>query len=86
MARAGNVLGGGDWANDRLMPDIINALEKNKIITIRNPNAIRPWQHVLDCLSVICVWQSICIKTINQSLTYITLDQIKKISKMFKLY
>ncbi|OUV61234.1 MAG: CDP-glucose 4,6-dehydratase [Cellvibrionales bacterium TMED122] len=51
VARAGNVLGGGDWANDRLMPDIINALEKNKIITIRNPNATRPWQHVLDCLS-----------------------------------
>jgi len=49
--RAGNVIGGGDWAKDRLIPDIVNAFEgKNKII-IRNPDSIRPWQHVLDPLS-----------------------------------
>ena len=47
-ARAGNVIGGGDWAQDRLMPDIINFLLKNKDIVIRNPNHVRPWQHVLE--------------------------------------
>lgn len=50
-ARAGNVIGGGDWASDRLVPDVIAALSKGESISIRNPNAIRPWQHVLDPLS-----------------------------------
>lgn len=50
-ARAGNVIGGGDWATDRLMPDCINALLQNEKIRIRNPHAIRPWQHVLEPLS-----------------------------------
>lgn len=50
-ARAGNVIGGGDWASDRLIPDILNALTNNKTVNIRNPNAIRPWQHVLEPLS-----------------------------------
>lgn len=48
--RAGNVIGGGDWAKDRLIPDCIRALEKNKSIRIRSPHAIRPWQHVLEAL------------------------------------
>jgi CDP-glucose 4,6-dehydratase len=50
-ARAGNVIGGGDWAIDRLVPDILRALEKREVVHIRNPNAIRPWQHVLEPLS-----------------------------------
>ena len=50
-ARAGNVIGGGDWALDRLVPDCIRAIEANKIIEIRNPHATRPWQHVLEPLS-----------------------------------
>lgn len=50
-ARAGNVIGGGDWAEDRLIPDIIRALNRNKKAIIRNPNSIRPWQHVLESLS-----------------------------------
>ena len=50
-ARAGNVIGGGDWAADRLIPDILRALENNAPIKIRNPNATRPWQHVLEPLS-----------------------------------
>jgi CDP-glucose 4,6-dehydratase len=49
--RAGNVIGGGDWALDRLVPDILRALEKQEPILIRNPHAIRPWQHVLEPLS-----------------------------------
>jgi CDP-glucose 4,6-dehydratase len=47
-ARAGNVIGGGDWAQDRLIPDIIRALAEKKAAPIRNPNSIRPWQHVLE--------------------------------------
>ncbi|MNM44850.1 CDP-glucose 4,6-dehydratase [compost metagenome] len=50
-ARAGNVIGGGDWAKDRLIPDILKALLNNEKITIRNPSSIRPWQHVLEPLS-----------------------------------
>ena len=49
-ARAGNVVGGGDWAQDRLIPDFVRAILSNKKITIRNPKAIRPWQHVLEPL------------------------------------
>jgi len=49
--RAGNVIGGGDWAEDRLIPDILNAFEKSEPIRLRNPHAIRPWQHVLEPLS-----------------------------------
>lgn len=50
-ARAGNVLGGGDWAADRLIPDCVHALLNEESIMIRNPESIRPWQHVLDPLS-----------------------------------
>lgn len=50
-ARAGNVIGGGDWALDRLIPDILRAIENNIPVSIRNPLAIRPWQHVLEPLS-----------------------------------
>ena len=50
-ARAGNVIGGGDWAKDRLVPDCIRYINENKPIEIRNPIAIRPWQHVLEPLS-----------------------------------
>lgn len=51
IARAGNVIGGGDWAKDRIIPDLVNAYSANQFPTLRYPNAIRPWQHVLDCLS-----------------------------------
>lgn len=49
-ARAGNVIGGGDWAEDRLIPDFMRAIEKKQKVFIRNPQAIRPWQHVLEPL------------------------------------
>jgi CDP-glucose 4,6-dehydratase len=49
--RAGNVIGGGDWATDRLIPDIMRAIGENRPVSIRNPHAIRPWQHVLEPLS-----------------------------------
>ena len=50
-ARAGNVIGGGDWATDRLIPDIVRAILAGEPVPIRNPHAIRPWPHVLEPLS-----------------------------------
>jgi CDP-glucose 4,6-dehydratase len=50
-ARAGNVIGGGDWAADRLVPDALKAFEREQAVVIRNPHATRPWQHVLEPLS-----------------------------------
>lgn len=50
-ARAGNVIGGGDWAEERLIPDLIRSISKKKSAKIRNPHSIRPWQHVLEPLS-----------------------------------
>lgn len=50
-ARAGNVIGGGDWSEDRLLPDIVRSLSEKKDIIIRNPSAVRPWQHVMEPLS-----------------------------------
>ena len=50
-ARAGNVIGGGDWAKDRIIPDTVRALKNGESILVRNPNAVRPWQHVLEPVS-----------------------------------
>lgn len=50
-ARSGNVIGGGDWATDRLVPDILRAFEAGQPVVIRNPRSVRPWQHVLEPLS-----------------------------------
>jgi CDP-glucose 4,6-dehydratase len=50
-ARAGNVIGGGDWAEDRLVPDIVRAIVTKQRLDVRNPTAVRPWQHVLEPLS-----------------------------------
>jgi CDP-glucose 4,6-dehydratase len=49
-ARAGNVIGGGDWAEDRLIPDIVRAIGTRRAVEVRNPDAVRPWQHVLEPL------------------------------------
>jgi len=49
--RAGNVIGGGDWAQDRLIPDILSAFEQGRKVDVRNPHAVRPWQHVMEPLS-----------------------------------
>jgi CDP-glucose 4,6-dehydratase len=50
-ARAGNVIGGGDWGQERLVPDLVRAIAESKVLQIRNPLASRPWQHILDCLT-----------------------------------
>jgi len=49
--RAGNAIGGGDWGEDRLIPDCVKAISQNKMIVIRNPEAMRPWQYVLEPLA-----------------------------------
>ena len=49
--RAGNVIGGGDWSEDRLVPDVVRAISQGRKLVLRYPNAVRPWQHVLDPLS-----------------------------------
>ncbi len=51
IVRAGNVIGGGDVCNERLVPDIVKALTSDRALELRNPQAVRPWQHVLDCLN-----------------------------------
>ena len=51
MARAGNVIGGGDWAKDRIIVDCVKAFSRNEVVEIRSPKATRPWQHVLEPLS-----------------------------------
>ena len=50
-ARGGNVIGGGDWSEDRLIPDVVRAVSRGQPLVIRSPDATRPWQHVLDCLA-----------------------------------
>jgi CDP-glucose 4,6-dehydratase len=50
VARAGNVIGGGDWAKDRIIPDIVRSLNKHEAVLLRNPLSVRPWQHVLEPL------------------------------------
>lgn len=65
--RAGNVIGGGDWADDRLIPDIMRAISAGKPVNIRNPHAIRPWQHVLEPLAGYLV---LAQKLYKESATY----------------
>jgi CDP-glucose 4,6-dehydratase len=50
-ARAGNVIGGGDWAQDRILPDVVRALTRGQPVMVRNPDCVRPWQHVLEAAS-----------------------------------
>ena len=51
IARAGNVIGGGDWSQNRIIPDCVRAISKNKKVKIRNPKASRPWQHVIEIIN-----------------------------------
>lgn len=62
-ARAGNVIGGGDWAENRIVPDCIRALEHDQLIEVRSPHAIRPWQHVLEPLGGYLLLAANMIKT-----------------------
>ncbi len=92
IIRAGNIIGGGDWEFTRLLPDFFNSVYKNKKIILRNPNAVRPWQHILDVVNgIIQVLikkskkiekKSIIFNIGPSNLSNITvLDLIKKIKK-----
>lgn len=65
--RAGNVIGGGDWSTDRIFPDIANSLLRNEKILVRNPKAIRPWQHVLEAVAG---YMLLAIKLWNEPLKF----------------
>ncbi len=78
-ARAGNVIGGGDWAMDRIVPDCIRHLEANNTIPVRNPYATRPWQHVLEPLSG---YLTLALQQ-NQALLTANADAIKQINSSF---
>ena len=66
-ARAGNVIGGGDWAKNRIIPDAMRAFKNNKKLLVRNPNSIRPWQHVLEPLSG---YLMLCQKLVSRPNSY----------------
>ncbi|MCX7872054.1 MAG: CDP-glucose 4,6-dehydratase [Verrucomicrobiae bacterium] len=68
--RAGNVIGGGDYAKDRIVPDAVRALIAGKPIPVRNPDATRPWQHVLDCLSGY-LWLGACLQKSDKGSQYV---------------
>ena len=71
VARAGNVIGGGDWSKDRLIPDIVHSLMANKPVVIRNPNAVRPWQHVLEpVVGYLCLGMHLEIQPADFSQAY----------------
>lgn len=66
-ARGGNVIGGGDFSEDRLVPDIIRAVVRGDKLVLRNPSAIRPWQYVLDCVAgYFCFLQALTLKTTSE--------------------
>ncbi len=63
-ARAGNVIGGGDWAADRLVPDFLRAIDAGQPLTVRSPQATRPWQHVLEPLSgYLMLAEKMCVES-----------------------
>lgn len=88
-ARAGNVIGGGDFAKDRIIPDIVRAIEKNKAVELRNPNGVRPWQYVLDVLYGYLLLAYNLIKNnknISESYNFAPIDDavnVKYITKVF---
>lgn len=66
-ARAGNVIGGGDWSEDRLIPDLVRAIERDDVPVLRNPESTRPWQHALDALyGYLLLTQRLCAGDIEQ--------------------
>lgn len=71
VARAGNVIGGGDWAKDRIIPDVVRALQSGSSIPVRNPRAVRPWQHVLEPLSAyLLLGSKLCSDPVKYATAY----------------
>ncbi|WP_300369646.1 CDP-glucose 4,6-dehydratase [Brachyspira sp.] len=78
--RAGNVIGGGDFADNRIIPDIVRAIEKDKPVELRNPNSVRPWQYVLDVLYgyLLVCYHLINNKNISESYNFAPIDEGNK--------
>ncbi len=86
IVRAGNIIGGGDWNLSRLVPDIYNSLINKKKVVIRNPNAIRPWQHVLDVVgAIILILSKNKNKIITRSIIYNIGPDLKSNLKVINL-
>ena len=79
--RAGNVIGGGDWANNRLIPDILKSFENKRPVIIRNPKATRPWQHVLEPLSGYLLLKNFIWTKKNMQKVGILVQMIKMLSQ-----
>ncbi|MEI0532271.1 CDP-glucose 4,6-dehydratase [Brachyspira pilosicoli] len=89
-ARAGNVIGGGDFADNRIIPDIIRSIEKNISVELRNPNSVRPWQHVLDVIYgyILLAYNAANNKNISESYNFSPIDEgdkftVEYITKQF---
>ena len=78
IARAGNVIGGGDWSQNRLIPDCIKSWSKNKKVNIRSPLSTRPWQHVLEAIGAYLILAANLKKIINFTVKYLILDLVIK--------
>ena len=90
VARAGNVIGGGDFSQYRIIPDIVRAIEKNIPVELRNPNSVRPWQHVLDVLYgyLLVCYNLVNKKEISESYNFAPIDEgnkytVEYITKIF---
>ena len=82
-ARAGNIIGGGDWAKDRIITDIVESINNKEDILIRSPKAIRPWQHVIDVVNGYLKLEFI-MKIKKKCLIHLILVQGKKMKLMSK--
>ena len=85
ICRAGNVIGGGDWSNDRLIPDIMRSIFNNKKVKLRNQSSTRPWQHVLDVLNGYLILASKLKKKIHLMDNLLILDRLLKVIIQFSL-
>ena len=78
--RSGNVLGGGDYGNYRLIPDIVNSLKNNVDINIRNPNSTRPWQYILDSLNGYILSSEYCLKNNKSEIFNLNQEELNRVS------
>ncbi|MFC0118862.1 CDP-glucose 4,6-dehydratase [Pseudoalteromonas xiamenensis] len=89
-ARAGNVIGGGDWSDNRLIPDLVKAAQAGSVVQIRSPNSIRPWQHVLEpiigylLLGMIHAEKNECQGAWNFGPTHFNVKTVKEVVKLFE--
>ena len=90
--RAGNIIGGGDWSKDRIIPDCVRSWTKSKSVNLRNPNSVRPWQHILDAVNGYLLLAKIISKSkklMDNHLILVDKNSIKTVKNLcetFKIY